>query len=279
MTTQRADRLRAIFSGPNALIMGIVNITPDSFSDGGHYFEVESAVDHGQRLIEQGADILDIGGESTRPGAEPVSVEEELERVIPVIERLVAKTETPVSVDSAKPEVMQAALLAGACMVNDVNGLREDGAIEQVRRAHAMACIMHMQGDPQSMQQGPHYTDVVDNVIDYLNERIKACEKVGIHRRDIVIDPGIGFGKNLQHNLSLLKAIGKIKARTKCDVLIGVSRKSMIDGILNRAVDERVSASVGLAVQAVINGAKIVRVHDVAATYDAVRCVEAVQSA
>ena len=256
--------------------MGIINITPDSFSDGGLFLKTEAAVQHGLQLVAQGADLLDIGGESTRPGADQVSLQEELDRVIPVVERLTRETGTPLSIDTSKPEVMTAAVQAGAAMINDINGLRSPGAVQAVADTAVTVCIMHMLGQPQSMQRAPGYRDVVAEVLDFLDQRIRTCVDAGIDTTSIIVDPGIGFGKLLQHNLALLGALPQLRTKLGCEILIGVSRKAMIDAMLGRAVDERVPASVGLAVQAVLNGAKIVRVHDVGATVDAVRCVEAV---
>jgi len=256
--------------------MGIINTTPDSFSDGGKFIDTDLAFKHGLDLICQGADILDIGGESTRPGAEPVSLQEELDRVLPVIEKLSQEAFTPISIDTYKPEVMSAAIAAGASMVNDVNGLQAEGAIDVVAQENVPVCIMHKQGVPKSMQEVPKYNHVIDDVIAFLEKQIRACVERSVALENIVVDPGIGFGKNLDHNLALLKSVEYLRERLACHVLIGVSRKSMIDMILKRDLDKRVSASVGLAVQAVINGAKIIRVHDVRQTYDAVRSVEAV---
>ena len=261
---------------PAAAIMGVVNTTPDSFSDGGKYLETDQAVAHALELVAQGADILDVGGESTRPGAAHVSLQEELDRVIPVIEQIVQETHTPISIDTYKPQVMAAAVAAGAVMINDINALRADGALAAAANASVPVCLMHMQGQPATMQKSPHYVDVVQDVTDFLLERIEACVTAGIGKQSIVIDPGIGFGKSLQHNLSLLAAVPELIATLNCAVLIGVSRKSMIDTLLGRPVQHREPASIGLAVQAVLNGARIVRVHNVRATYDAIRAVEAV---
>ena len=256
--------------------MGVINTTPDSFSDGGAFFKTDSAVRHALELVEQGADILDIGGESTRPGAEKVSLQEELDRVIPVIERLKNLTDTPISIDTYKAPVMHDAVLAGASMVNDVNGLRSLGALECVAELGVPVCIMHMQGKPENMQAAPKYSRVVDDVSQFFTERISACLAAGIKQDDILLDPGIGFGKTLQHNLQLLNHIPEIRLQHGCDVLLGVSRKSLIDALLSRPVGQRLPASLGLAVQGVLNGVKIVRVHDVRETHDAVRMVEAV---
>jgi dihydropteroate synthase len=258
--------------------MGVINTTPDSFSDGGDFIDAEAALRHGLALAEQGADILDIGGESTRPGAAKVGLQEELDRVIPVIELLSQSTGVPISIDTYKVDVMRAAIQAGASMVNDVNGLREGGAIDVVAEFQVPVCIMHMQGAPKDMQESPNYQSVVDDVIAFFDHRIKACRDAGISKTDIILDPGIGFGKTLQHNLQLLNNIDQIRQHQGCEMLIGVSRKSLIDKLLGRSVDQRLPASLGLAVQAVLNGAKIVRVHDVRETFDAVRMVEAVRN-
>lgn len=258
--------------------MGVINTTPDSFSDGGYFIDSEAALLHGLALVEQGADILDIGGESTRPGAAKVSLQEELDRVIPVIELLNQSTCVPISIDTYKADVMRAAIQAGASMVNDVNGLRGEGAIDVVAECQVPVCLMHMQGSPIDMQNAPIYQSVVDEVTDFFNHRIQACCDAGISKMDIILDPGIGFGKTLQHNLQLLNSINKISQHHGCEMLIGVSRKSLIDMHLGRSVDKRLPASLGLAVQAALNGAKIVRVHDVRETFDAVRMVEAVRN-
>lgn len=268
--------MRPLLKQRKALIMGVINITPDSFSDGGRFNSVELAVEHGLALIEEGADIVDVGGESTRPGAAKVGIEEELNRVIPVIDALVKKTSVPISIDTHKTQVMRMAVNVGAAMINDISGLREDGALSFVSEAGVPVCIMHMQGDPETMQAKPKYQSVVDEVECFFNERISAAKSVGIRRNDLILDPGIGFGKTLQHNLQLLSSIARLRANTGCEVLVGVSRKSLIDELFGRPVDQRLAASLGLAVQAVLNGAKIVRVHDVRETYDAVRAVEAV---
>ena len=261
-----------------AVIMGIVNVTPDSFSDGGDFFAGDQAIVHALSLIDEGADIIDIGGESTRPDAEPVGVQQELDRVIPVIEGLLKQSDTPISIDTSKPEIMTAATQAGAVMINDVNGFRATGAVEAAAVANAAICIMHMRGDPQTMQQQAKYDDVVSDVSDFLTRRKEACLTAGVEQGNIIVDPGIGFGKTLQHNLQLLAAIPKLCADLNLPLLIGVSRKSMIDSLLGRPVQQRLAAGLGLAVQAVINGAKIVRVHDVRATYDALQAIEAVSN-
>lgn len=258
--------------------MGIINVTPDSFSDGGRYVQVDTALQHGLALTNEGADILDVGGESTRPGAAEVSLQEELDRVIPIIETLVKETATPISIDSYKPQVIRAAVGAGAAMINDVHALRAVGALQAAAETQVPVCLMHMQSQPKTMQQSPRYENVVADVIEFLEQRIVACTDAGISGDRLIADPGIGFGKTLQHNLALLYAIPEMRTKLGCELLIGVSRKSMIDALLQRPVDQRLFASLGLAVQATLNGAKIVRVHDVRATYDAVRSVEAVNA-
>lgn len=257
------------------LLMGIVNVTPDSFSDGGRHVDAAAAVEHALRLVEEGAHILDIGGESTRPGADDVSPEEELARVIPVIEALAPQLDLPISVDTSKPEVIRAALAAGASMVNDVCALQAEGALAAVSDSDAAVCLMHMQGTPRSMQQAPHYDDVVAEVHRFLAERIFACEMSGIDKRRIVIDPGFGFGKTREHNYALLRALDRF-SDLGVAVMAGLSRKSMIGTVTGRAVDERVHGSIAAAVIAAQRGAHILRVHDVAATRDALAVAEEV---
>lgn len=273
-----ADALRLLLSQEKALIMGVINATPDSFSDGGRFNSEPSAIQHALNLAEQGADILDIGGESTRPGAEPLSIDQELDRVIPVIEALVRRTPVPISIDTNKPEVMREAARAGVSMINDVNGLRADGAIDVAAQVKLPVCVMHMQGEPQTMQADPHYDNVVNTVESFFKERLGVFSTAGISVDDVILDPGIGFGKTLEHNLQLLKSVPQIRKNTGCEILIGVSRKSLIDKLLGRSVDQRLFASLGLAVQSILNGAKIVRVHDVRETFDAIRSVEAVRN-
>lgn len=259
-------------------IMGIINVTPDSFSDGGRFYGVDKALHGARAMLAEGADILDIGGESTRPGAEPVSVDEELERVIPVIEGIRAELPVELAIDTSKPQVMREAVSAGACMVNDVMALRNEGAMETVRDLRVPVCLMHMQGEPRTMQRDPCYQDVVAEVRDFLLERARACVEAGIDRGSLVIDPGFGFGKTLAHNLSLLAHLDQLVA-TGLPVLVGLSRKSMIAKMLGRQVDERATASAVLALIAVQKGASIVRVHDVAQTADALRVAAKVQQA
>jgi dihydropteroate synthase len=262
------------------VVMGVLNVTPDSFSDGGQYRQIDTAVGHGLRMVEEGAAIIDVGGESTRPGAEPVSVEEEIRRVVPVIERLRARTDALISVDTSKPQVMRAAAEAGAGLINDVRALCEDGALEAAVATPCAVCVMHMQGDPRSMQLAPHYGDVVNEVKAFLYERVKVCRAAGIAADRIVIDPGFGFGKTLEHNLQLLRHLRELRSEPpELDppIMVGLSRKSIVGRLTGRPSGERVYGSVALAVLAVINGARIVRVHDVGATVDALKTVVAVQ--
>ena len=257
------------------LIMGVVNVTPDSFSDGGRFFGTQQALEHARVLIEEGADILDIGGESSRPAAEPVGLDEELRRVMPVLEQL-AQMPVPVSVDTCKPEVMRRAIAAGAAMVNDINALREPGALEEVAQSQAAVCLMHMQGEPRSMQRDPQYEDVVAEVTAFLAQRVEAAQQAGIARERIVIDPGFGFGKNTGHNLELLQGLSTIAGLGQ-PVLVGLSRKSLFGKITGKPVADRVSASVAAALLAVERGAALVRVHDVAATRDALLVLNAIE--
>jgi dihydropteroate synthase len=259
-------------------VVGIINVTPDSFSDGGQFADLESAVAHGVRLAEEGADMLDVGGESTRPGSADVSVEEELRRVLPVIEQLIARTALPIAVDTSKPEVMRAAVAAGAGMINDVYALRREGAMDAAADLRVPICLMHMQGEPRSMQDAPYYDDVVGEVHRFLTDRLIACELAGIDRRKVMVDPGFGFGKDLEHNLALLRRLERF-ADLGSGVYAGLSRKSMIGTLTGRKDPaERAAGSVAAALIAVQRGARMVRVHDVAATVDAVKVWHAVQS-
>jgi len=252
-------------------VMGIVNVTPDSFSDGGAHDTLEAAVAHGLQLAGEGADILDIGGESTRPGADEVSLEEELRRTIPVIERLTRETTLPISIDTSKPEVMRAAVQAGAGMINDVHALRREGALDAAASLRVPVVLMHMQGEPRSMQQSPQYDDVVAEVHRFLAERIFAAEMAGISKKNIVVDPGFGFGKDTQHNLALLAQLERF-AELGVPVLAGLSRKKTIGEITGRTQPrERVHGSVAAHLIAAQRGAKLLRVHDVAATVDALK--------
>jgi dihydropteroate synthase len=250
-------------------VMGVLNVTADSFSDGGRFRDFDAAIARGAKLVEEGAAIVDVGGESTRPGAEPVPVQQELDRVIPVIEALAGRLDVILSVDTMKPEVMREAVRAGAGLINDVRALAEPGALEAAAESGAAVCLMHMQGMPRTMQQNPHYEDVVREVGDFLRERTAACLAAGIPAERICVDPGFGFGKNLAHNLQLLAGLPRIVADGP-PVLVGLSRKSMLGAITGRPVDERLAGSLALATIATLHGALIVRAHDVAATRDAV---------
>ncbi len=258
--------------------MGIINVTPDSFSDGGRYDRLELAVTHGRRLASQGADILDIGGESTRPGASGVGVDEELGRVIPVIEALTEQTDVPVSIDTSKPEVMKAAVTAGAVMINDVNALQADRAVETAAGLGVNVCLMHMQGEPRTMQKNPRYVNVVNDIMRFLDERMNACQSAGIARTLLSVDPGFGFGKTLDHNLALLRHLERFR-ELDVPILSGISRKTMIGAITGRgAPDERLAGSLAATVISALKGAAIVRVHDVADTIDALKVLNAVES-
>ena len=256
-------------------LMGVLNRTPDSFSDGGRFTALDAALQHAERMQREGADLIDVGGESTRPGAQAVSEQQELERVIPLIERLVRDLGATVSVDTSKPAVMRAAVAAGAALINDVYALRQPGALETAARSGAALCLMHMQGEPRTMQQHPHYDDVVAEVGGFLKQRAAAAEAAGVPRGRILLDPGFGFGKGLQHNLTLLRELPALAA-LGYPVLVGLSRKSMLGILLGgRPTEERVHASVAAALLAARNGARILRVHDVAATADALKVLSA----
>jgi len=271
--TLRCGTLTLDLSQP--LIMGVVNVTPDSFSDGGKFFDCMAAIDHARRLVDEGAAIVDVGGESTRPGAVTVSESEEIARVVPVIEAL-ADVGAPISVDTRRPAVMRAALRAGISMINDVDALSSEGALDVVAPSTCAVCLMHKQGDPATMQSNPRYTDVVGEVVSYLRERIAAAERAGIGRDRIVVDPGFGFGKTVEHNLSLLRDLHCL-VNLGYPVLVGLSRKSMLGAITGAPVGGRLAASVGAALIAAMNGASIVRVHDVAATRDVLAVWRAVR--
>ncbi|HXY97808.1 MAG TPA: dihydropteroate synthase [Steroidobacteraceae bacterium] len=256
--------------------MGVVNVTPDSFSDGGRFLDTDTAVRHGLTLAEEGAAFIDVGGESTRPGAVPVGVEEELRRVIPVIERLHGATSAVISVDTSKPEVMRAAATAGAGLINDVRALREPGALEAARSSGCAVCLMHMQGEPRTMQAAPAYRDVVGEVRGFLEERAEACRAAGFPADRLVVDPGFGFGKTLEHNLTLLRHLRELGAGG-LPVMVGLSRKSMVGKLTGRPEGERLLGSAVLAGLAALEGASIVRAHDVAATVEALKIVAAVR--
>ena len=257
------------------LLMGVINITPDSFSDGGRFLDTAAATEHANRLAEEGADILDLGAESTRPGAEPVTAEAEAARVLPVLDA-VRGLPLPISVDTRKPETMRLALAHGASMINDINALQAPGALEAVRASDCGLCLMHMRGEPQTMQMAPAYTDVVREVKAFLAQRISVCVTAGIERERLVIDPGFGFGKSAEHNLELLRRLGEL-VQFGLPVLAGLSRKTTLGAITGRTPDDRLAASVAAALLAVQRGAAIVRVHDVAATRDALRVLSALQ--
>ncbi len=274
-TTPRLDCAGRPLLLDRTRVMGIVNVTPDSFSDGGQGVHTDAAIAHGLRLAAEGADLLDVGGESTRPGAAGVAVEEELRRVLPVISHLARETGLPVSVDTSQPEVMRAAVAAGAGLINDVRALRRPGALEAAAALRVPVCVGHMLGEPGSMQKDPQYDDVVGEVHRFLAERVFACELAGIERKRVLVDPGFGFGKTLQHNLSLLASLRRF-ADLGAGLLVGLSRKSMIGALTGQDVPaERVAGSVAAALLAAQRGARIVRVHDVAATRQALAVWEA----
>ncbi len=257
-------------------VMGIVNVTPDSFSDGGKFSQTKQAVEHALKLAEEGADILDIGGESTRPNAMPVSLQEELDRVMPVIEDLVKQLNIPLSIDTYKPQVMQAAIAAGASIVNDVRALQEEGALETVAKSNAGVCLMHMQGTPQTMQLDPQYDDVVNDVKSFLAARLQASIDAGIDKSRIVLDPGFGFGKTREHNITLIQHLESF-ATLGQPLLVGLSRKSVLGQVTGSDVDARLYASIAASVIVAQKGAKILRVHDVKATVEALKVVSAIK--
>lgn len=255
------------------IVMGILNVTPDSFSDGGRYPDARRAIAHALSMIEAGAAIIDVGGESTRPGAQAVSEQEEIRRVIPVVEAIAGTTNIPVSVDTSRAGVIRAALAAGASMINDTRALREPGALQAVADSDAAVCLMHMQGEPRTMQVAPHYDDVVGEVKAFLSDRVAACEAAGIERMRMAVDPGIGFGKSIQHNMDLLAHVSEL-LELRLPVLIGVSRKSMFGALLGRSVEQRLAGSLALATATALAGASIFRAHDVAETLDAIRMAD-----
>jgi len=260
------------------VVMGVLNVTPDSFSDGGAFVAPEVAVARARQMVAEGAAIIDLGGESTRPDAAEVSAEQECRRILPVLEALVAELPVPVSVDTCKPAVMRAAIQAGAGMINDVMALTAPGALEAVAKADVPVCLMHMQGTPRTMQRAPHYNDVVAEVREYLRQRVVACEAAGIRRERLLVDPGFGFGKNLTHNLRLLRELNAF-TELELPILAGLSRKSMLGRILDQPVDKRLNGSLAAAVIAAWQGAAIIRAHDVLATVEALRVTEAVRAA
>ncbi len=273
------NRIQQLLHQKTSLVMGVLNATPDSFSDGGQFLSPDFAVTHALRMINEGADIIDVGGESTRPGAQPVSVAEELERVIPVIEAIRSQSDVAISIDTVKPEVMEAAVMAGADMINDVNALRAEGSLEVCARLNVVVCLMHMQGEPRTMQQNPSYDDVVSDIKSFLTERIEVCKQAGIKPENIIVDPGFGFGKTLEHNLSLLKHLDMFQD-INLPILVGFSRKSMIGKILDADnVSDRLYGSLAAAVLAYTRGARIFRVHDVKPTVDILKVCAAMSAA
>jgi dihydropteroate synthase len=259
-------------------IMGILNVTPDSFSDGGRYDALERAIAHAWEMVEEGAAVIDVGGESTRPGAAVVPEDEELRRVVPVVRRLARELHLPISVDTRRTEVMRQCIAEGAGMINDINALQEPGALEAVANSSVAVCLMHMRGQPRTMQEAPHYSDVVKEVLTFLRRRLRRCEVAGVGAERVVLDPGAGFGKTLEHNLALLRATPQL-LELGCPVLIGVSRKSLIGALLGGVeVEERLFGSVGAAVAAALAGARLLRVHDVRATREAVQVAWALRA-
>lgn len=255
-------------------VMGILNVTPDSFSDGGRHQSVDKAVDHAARMLDEGAEILDIGGESTRPGSLAVATDEELQRVVPVLEAIKQRFDVYVSVDTTKAEVMRASIAAGADMINDVLALQSEGALDAVANSDVEVCVMHMQGEPRTMQHQPHYDEVVCDVKAFLQQRVAACENAGIARERIWLDPGFGFGKSMRHNYQLLQRLQAFH-ELQLPLLVGMSRKSMIGHVTGREVDDRLAGSLAAATIAALKGARIIRVHDVKETVDAMRVVAA----
>lgn len=251
-------------------VMGILNVTPDSFSDGGIFVQTEQALSQVQQMVEAGASFIDVGGESTRPGAKAVSEQQELDRVIPIIEAIHQRFDCVISIDTSKARVMSEAVAAGASFINDVRALQEEGALIAAAKAQVPVCLMHMQGQPRTMQAAPEYHDVVSDVIEFLKKRIDSCFKSGIEQHNIIVDPGFGFGKNLAHNYQLLANLDTLK-QLNTGILIGLSRKSMIGNVVNRAVNERLAGSISAALLAVQQGAQIIRVHDVKETVDAIK--------
>lgn len=253
-------------------VMGVLNVTPDSFSDGGRFIGRGAALKHARTMVEQGAAIVDIGGESTRPGAKPVSVQQELDRVLPVIEALAGEVDAALSVDTSTPEVMRAAAAAGVHIINDVRALSREGALQAAVESGLPVCLMHMQGQPGTMQLNPEYGDVVSEVLRYLEERLRVCEAAGMKRQQLMVDPGFGFGKTLRHNLTLLDHLDSLR-QFGCPVLAGMSRKSMIGEILDKPSDHRLFGSLAAATVAAMKGASIIRVHDVPETVDAIKVI------
>lgn len=273
----RYKQMQSLLHSPRPLIMGILNKTPDSFYDGGRYMTRTTALARAHKMVNSGADIIDVGGESTRPGADPVSIDEECSRIIPLIEALVAELDTPISIDTRKTAVMREALRAGVSFVNDVNALRDEGALECVAKAGVPVCIMHAKGSPKDMQLNPFYNNVLEEVYSFLQTRIEACIRNGMSLQNIVIDPGFGFGKNLEHNLSLLRNLSQFK-KLGCPILVSLSRKHMIGVMLNAELSERLYGSISASVIAAMAGATLIRTHDVSATKEAMTIVQSVMA-
>ncbi len=258
------------------LVMGVLNLTPDSFFDGGRYQTLDQIKTHIERMVKSGVDIIDVGGESTRPNSKPISVEQELERVMPVIEMLREEFDVPVSVDTSKPQVMNEAVAQGVVMINDVYALQNPGAIEAMQACDVQVCLMHMQGEPGTMQENPQYDDVVSDVVAWLNQRIEVCSQAGIGKERLLVDPGFGFGKKPEHNLTLTRELDALH-QIGCPIVYGASRKGTIGHILGHDAEKRLAGSLALAVVAAINGASMIRTHDVEETLDALRILEAMQ--
>ena len=279
-TYLQCGRYRLKISGPSfrPLVMGVLNVTPDSFSDGARFSSLDAAITQAELMIESGVDIIDIGGESTRPGSPPLSIEEELRRVMPVLYAL-RDCGKPISVDTRRPEVMHEAMIAGVDMINDITGFRDEDSLSLLRDSDCALCIMHMQGTPQTMQHDPSYDNVVREVSEFLLQRADAAASEGIDRRRLCIDPGFGFGKTLGHNLELLVNVGRIQHQLSLPLLVGLSRKSMIGKLTDKPVEQRMAGSIAAALYAISQGARIVRVHDVAETVDAISVWQAVKNA
>ena len=279
-TYLQCGRYRLKISGPSfrPLVMGVLNVTPDSFSDGARFSSLDAAITQAELMIESGVDIIDIGGESTRPGSPPLSIEEELRRVMPVLYAL-RDCGKPISVDTRRPEVMQEAMIASVDMINDITGFRDEDSLSLLRDSDCALCIMHMQGTPQTMQHDPSYDNVVREVSEFLLQRADAAASEGIDRRRLCIDPGFGFGKTLEHNLELLVNVGRIQHQLSLPLLVGLSRKSMIGKLTDKPVEQRMAGSIAAALYAISQGARIVRVHDVAETVDAISVWQAVKNA
>lgn len=279
-TYLQCGRYRLKISGPSfrPLVMGVLNVTPDSFSDGGRFSSLDAAITQAELMIESGVDIIDIGGESTRPGSPPLSIDEELRRVMPVLYAL-RDCGKPISVDTRRTEVMQEAMIAGVDMINDITGFRDEDSLSQLRDSDCALCIMHMQGTPQTMQHDPSYDDVVREVSAFLLQRADAAASEGIDRRRLCIDPGFGFGKTLQHNVELLANVERIQRELSLPLLVGLSRKSMIGKLTDKPVEQRMAGSIAAALYAIAQGARIVRVHDVAETVDAISVWQAANNA